>query len=68
MNAFKPGKTSWQDAVGGEFTRILISYWDLVGNPPLNEFVSMIPIHDALEKIEMINKECCHTVMLRKMH
>lgn len=38
--------------VNGEFTRLLIQYWDLLGRPSLSEFVTLLPIESALEHIE----------------
>ena len=37
--------------VTGEFTRIMILYWDMLGKPPLNEFLSLLPIEPVLEYI-----------------
>jgi hypothetical protein len=37
--------------VTGEFTRIIIQYWDLLGRPPLQEFVSMLPMEPAFQHI-----------------
>ncbi len=39
-------------AVSNEFTRLLIQYWDLLGQPPLEEFIALIPFESALEHIE----------------
>ena len=37
--------------VAGEFTRIMIIYWDMLGKPPLTEFLSLLPMEPALEHI-----------------
>ena len=37
--------------VTGEFTRIILQYWDLLGRPPLQEFVSMLPMEPAFQHI-----------------
>jgi hypothetical protein len=37
--------------VAGEFTRIMIVYWDMLGKPPLTEFLSLLPMEPALEHI-----------------
>lgn len=40
------------NVVKGEFTRLLLQYWDLLGRPSLSEFVNLLPIETALEHIE----------------
>lgn len=40
------------NVVNGEFTRLLLQYWDLLGRPSLTEFVTLLPIEAALEHIE----------------
>ena len=37
--------------VTGEFTRIILQYWDLLGRPPLQDFVSMLPMEPAFQHI-----------------
>jgi hypothetical protein len=37
--------------VAGEFTRIMLIYWDMLGKPPLSEFLSLLPMGPALEHI-----------------
>ncbi len=43
-------------AVSNEFTRLLIQYWDLLGQPPLEEFIALIPFESALEHIEQAGR------------
>ena len=53
-------------AVSNEFTRLLIQYWDLLGQPPLGEFIALIPIESALEHIERAGqKKCQETGQIR---
>jgi hypothetical protein len=40
------------DQVTGEFTRLMIVYWDMLGKPPLAEFLSLLPLDPALEHIK----------------
>ena len=68
MSTYRPYDARRVDAVAGEFTRLLLSYWELVGHPPLQEFVSMIPIQEAIMQIEMIDKEPSNTGTTRKAH
>ena len=49
-------------AVSNEFTRLLIQYWDLLGQPPLNEFIALIPIESALVHIEKASAGKCHKI------
>ena len=37
--------------VTGEFTRIMILYWDMLGRPPMSEFLTLLPMEPALEHI-----------------
>lgn len=37
--------------VADDFTRIMITYWDMLGKSPLTEFLSLLPIEPALEHI-----------------
>jgi hypothetical protein len=37
--------------VAGEFTRVMLMYWDMLGKPPLSEFLSLLPMGPALEHI-----------------
>jgi len=37
--------------VTGEFTRLMIVYWDMLGKPPMNEFLTLLPMEPALEHI-----------------
>jgi hypothetical protein len=43
--------------VNGEFTRLLLQYWDLLGRPSLSEFVTLLPIETALEHIERVTHQ-----------
>ena len=37
--------------VTGEFTRIMILYWDMLGRPPMSEFLTLLPMEPAIEHI-----------------
>ena len=41
--------------VTGEFTRIMILYWDMLGRPPMSEFLTLLPMEPALEHINNLN-------------
>jgi hypothetical protein len=68
MSINKDDVSSRLKVLNGEFTTLLLNYWELLGSPPLNEFVSMLPIHDALEHIEMKNMGRIEVISPKKMN